>query len=153
MRLAKEEPATWLPEGHKGLFWKGSAPAPGGTWMAILTSKSNTDDKYLAEEGVQAYVFQGQKEKHPSGEKMGHTYELGPDSKGCLANGAYGAKEGLQNCIFREVKVVFTDGENCVYCVVVANTVIQPDEELIVQYQGVFAKKQDFPVFDPISPN
>ena len=118
--------------------------------MAMLTYMSDTDDKYLAEEGVQAYIFQGQKGKHPSGEKLGHTYELGPNSKGCLANGAYGAKEGLQNCIFREVKVDFMDGEKCIYCVVVANTVIQPNEELIVQYQGVFAKKQDFPVFKPI---
>jgi len=118
--------------------------------MAMLTYMLDTDDKYLAEEGVQAYVFQGQKEKHPSGEKMGHTYELGPDSKGCLANGAYGAMEGLQNCIFQEVKVTFADGDKCVFCVVVANRVIKPGEELIVQYQGVFAKKQDFPVFEPI---
>ena len=118
--------------------------------MAMLTYMSDTYDKYLAEEGVQAYVFHGQKNKYPNGEKMGHTYELGPDSKGCLANGAYGTMEGLQNCIFHEVKVDFADGEKCVFCVVVANTVIQPDEELIVQYQGVFAKKQDFPVFEPI---
>ena len=150
MRLAKDGPADWLPAGHRGLFWKGSAPAPGGTWMAILTSKSNTDDKYLAEEGAQAYVFEGQKEKYPSGEKVGHTYVLGPDSKGCLANGAYGAMEGLQNCIFQEVKVDFADGEKCVFCVVVADREIQPCEELMVLYQGVFAKKQSFPAFDPI---
>ena len=118
--------------------------------MAMLTYMSDTYDKYLAEEGVQAYVFQGQKAKHPSGEKVGHTYELGPDSKGCLANGAYGAKEGLQNCIFQEVKVCFKDGENCVFCVVVAKTEIQPDNELLVQYEGVFEKKQAFLEFDPI---
>ena len=117
--------------------------------MAMLTFMSDRDDKNLAKQGEQAYLFDGQKEKYP----MGHTYELGPDSKGCLANGAYGAMEGHQNCIFQEVKVDFADGEKCVFCVVVANGVIQPDEELIVQYQGVFAKKQDFPVFDPISPN
>jgi len=118
--------------------------------MAMLTYMSDTYDKYLAEEGVQAYIFQGQKGKHPSGEKVGHTYELGPDSKGCLANGAYGTMEGLQNCIFHEVKVDFADGEKCVFCVVVADSEIQPDEELMVLYEGVFKKKQAFPDFEPI---
>ena len=121
--------------------------------MGILTWMSNKDDKYLAKEGEQAYVFDGQKDRYDSGEKKGHTYELGPDSKGCLANGAYGAMEGLENCIFLEVKVTFADGEKCVFCVLVANRVIQPGEELIVAYKGVFVKNSDFPVFDPISPN
>ena len=118
--------------------------------MAMLTFMSDRDDTNLAKQGDPSYVFENQKKKYPSGVTMGHTYELGPDSKGCLANGAYGDMEVCQNCIFQEVKVDFADGEKCVYCVVVANTVIQPDEELIVQYQGVFAKKQDFPVFEPI---
>ena len=118
--------------------------------MAMLTFMSDRDDTYLAKQREQAYLFHGQKKQYANGEKMGHTYELGPDSKGCLANGAYGTMDSLQNCIFHEVKVDFADGEKCVFCVVVANGVIQPDEELIVQYQGVFAKKQDFPVFKPI---
>ena len=58
--------------------------------------------------------------------------------------------EGLQNCIFHEVKVDFADGEKCVFCVVVANTEIMPDEELLVLYEGVFKKKQAFPEFEPI---
>ena len=62
-----------------------------------------------------------------------------------MANGAYGAMEGLENCIFLEVKVTFADGEKCVFCVVVADREIQPGEELMVLYQGVFAKKQAFP--------
>ena len=114
--------------------------------MAMLTFMSDRYDTNLAKQGEQAYLFDGQKEKYPTG----HTYELGPDNKGCLANGAYGAMEGLENCIFLEVKVTFADEEKCVFCVVVANRVIQPGEELIVQYQGVFAKKQDFTVFKPI---
>ena len=118
--------------------------------MGILTWMSSKDDTNLAKEGDPAYVFENQKEKYPSGEKVGHTYTLGPDSKGCLANGAYGAMEDHQNCIFQEVKVDFADGEKCVFCVVVADREIKPGEELMVLYQGVFAKTQAFPVFDPI---
>ena len=118
--------------------------------MAMLTSMSDKDDTNLAKQGDPAYVFENQKQKYPSGDKVGHAYTLGPDSKGCLANGAYGAMEGLQNCIFQEVKVDFIDGENCVFCVVVADREIQPDEELLVRYGGVFDQKQDFPEFKPI---
>ena len=118
--------------------------------MAMLTFMSDRDDTYLAKQREQAYLFHGQKKKYANGEKMGHTYELGPDSKGCLANGAYGAMEGHQNCIFQEVKVDFIDGENCVFCVVVADSEIQPDDELMVLYEGVFKKKQAFPEFEPI---
>ena len=118
--------------------------------MAMLTFMSDRDDTNLAKQGDPAYVFENQKKKYPSGEKVGHTYTLGPDSKGCLANGAYGVMEDRKNCIFQEVKVDFADGEKCVFCVVVADREIQPGEELMVLYQGVFAKKQDFPVFEPI---
>ena len=58
--------------------------------------------------------------------------------------------EGCQNCIFQEVKVGFADGENCVFCVVVAGSEIQPEDELLVLYEGVFKKKQAFPEFAPI---